>query len=250
MIPIALSYKIIKNPDGIKDAEKQLHPMDLSDFKKKTINLEESDDQEEDIDKFVKEMENRIRSQIEEELSVKREELLKEARAQAETIKDAARRESVVEGYNEGFQRGFEDGRIETESMRKNAIKLLDEAEKKVKDYFIENEKRIIQLSVNIAEKIIHHKIDHHAENVMQLAKPVLQEYGKTQTVIITCNPNNTDFIKGHLNEIEKMCPNAHILILEDEQLEKNGVVVENESQITDLQIKKQLQRFLELAAE
>jgi len=46
------------------------------------------------------------------------------------------------------------------------------------------------------------------------------------------------------------MCPNAHILILQDKNLDVSDMVIENENQITDLTISKQIARFIELATE
>jgi len=244
VIPIALSYKIIKNSLTCEDREKHLQAMDVADFM--FVQEEEAEESAEDDPKKI--METEIRTEIERETARKRKAILESAALEIEEIKETTKRESSIEGYNEGFQKGFEEGRLEAEDMRGNAISLIEDAGKKIKAYCEENEGKILSLSVRIAEKIIHQTIDFHSENVMLLAKPILQEYGKAENIIISCNPGNVDFVRSRFHEIEKLCPNAHVLILEDKSLEKNGVVIENENQITDLQIKKQLERFLELA--
>jgi len=208
---------------------------------------------EEEPEEFVEEdpkkiMETEIRTEIERETARQRKAILESAALEINEIKENTKRESAIAGYKEGFQKGFEEGRLEAEGMRENAISLTEDAEKKIKAYYEENEGKILSLSVRIAEKIIHQTIDVHSENVMLLAKPILHEYGKAENIIISCNPENVDFVRSRFHEVEKLCPNAHVLILEDKSLEKNGFVIENENQITDLQIKKQLERFLELA--
>jgi flagellar assembly protein FliH len=247
VIPIALSYKIIKNSSNT--GHKHLSSLDAASFTEKEKPREEllNKDESDEIQKQI-ELEAEIRRKIEEETASQREALLEMAMSEADSIRENARREGSAAGYEEGYQRGFEDGRIETEGMRKSALRLIEDAEQKVKEYFHKNEEKLLSLAAKIAGKIVHQTIDSGAENIMILAKPVLQQYGKSEKVVISCHPDNVDFVRGHLSEVEKLCPSAHILILEDGMLERNGMVIENESQITDLQIKKQLDRFMELA--
>jgi len=101
---------------------------------------------------------------------------------------------------------------------------------------------------VDIAEKIIRQTLDRQEEGILCLARPILQDYAKTESLIVTCHPDLLAEVQSRRGEIEKLCPQARILILEDKTLEPQGLILENEDQITDLQIKKQLQRFLELA--
>lgn len=246
MILIALSYKIIKNTSN--SGHKQLSSLDASSFIIKEKATEKATETKEDEFQDIKPIEEEIRRKIEEETLSQREAILEMAMSEAEKIREDARREGSASGYEEGYQRGFEDGRMETEGMRKSALRYIDEAEKKVKEYFLRNEKKILSLAAKIAGKIVHQTIDSDAENVMLLAKPVLHQYGKTEKVVISCHPENVDFVRGHLSEVEKLCPNAHILILEDDMLERNGLVIENENQIADMQIAKQLERFMKLA--
>lgn len=247
MIPIALSYKIIKNSSNSSQSEKLLQAVDASAFVPRETALEEIKEETETDPCIL--LEDKIRKELEEETAKDRQAILTRAHEEMEAMKEAVRLESAEAGYREGFQKGYEEGQEETKELRRNAMELIGNAQKEVKIYLEENEEKILRLSVRIAEKIVHQTLDSHAEGVMLLARPILQEYGKTENVILTCHPERLEFVKGRVGEIEKYCPNAHILILEDKSLEHNGLVIENESQITDLQVRKQLERFLELAA-
>lgn len=250
VIPIALSYKIIKNSQSTEDSEKHLQTIDISTFianeelsKEVEIAEAESDPRET--------LETEIRKEVMEETASKRQSMLDNAMIEIEHIKEEARQASASEGYEKGYAKGVQDGleeaRKETEELRANAIEMIEDAKRKSKTYYEENEEKILKLAIKIAEKIVHQSIDSHSENVMLLARPILQEYGKTENIILTCHPDNVELVQSHIPEIEKLCPNAHLLILEDKSLERNGLIIENENQITDLQIKKQLDRFLEL---
>lgn len=244
MIPIALSYRIIKNSASVNQEEKLLQTVDAAAFMERRTVVEDS---KEETDPCIL-LEDRIRKDLEEETEKARQDILARAHADMEVLREATRLESAEAGYREGFQKGYEEGQAETDEMRSSALERIASAEKAVKAYLEESEERILRLSVRIAEKIVHQTLNSHAEGVMLLARPILQEYGKTEKVILSCHPDQVDSVREHMGEIEKYCPNAHILILEDKSLEQNGLVIENEDQIADLQVKKQLERFLDLA--
>ncbi len=249
MIPIALSYRIIKNSNKDAQQERKLESLDIDAFKKKNTERykeELSDDRGDRGENHLEEIKKSLREEMESE----RQTLINEAKASMEKEKVSVKEEAYRAGFEEGRQSGIEKGYEETLLYRNNAIEMLKEAEEMSREYLDANEDKIINLSAKIAEKIVQVTLDHHDESIMLLARPIIQEYGKTENVIITCHPGKVEFMKEHTNEIQKMCPNAHILILQDKNLDVNDMVIENESQITDLTISKQIARFIELASE
>lgn len=250
MIPIALSYRIIKNSKPTDQQERKLESIDVTAFRQKNEQRHgetaDEDYEEDDQSRLVRE----IRNSLKEEMESERMALMREAQIEIENEREEALAKGYREGYEEGLQKGKEEGYEETLSFRDHAMEMLKDAEKMSRAYLEANEEKIIRLSAKIAEKIVQINLDHHGESIMLLARPILQEYGKTENVIITCHPGKVAFMKEHIGEMEKMCPNAHILILQDKNLDVNDMVIENENQITDLTIKKQIARFIELAAE
>lgn len=251
MIPIALSYRIIKNTKPVDQQERKLESLDVSVFRQKNEEryLEAIEDEEVEED-YLSKIKREVRNSLKQEMESERQALMAAAREEIEKERAEAVAKGNQKGYEEGFLKGKEDGYEETLSFRENAIEMLKDAEEMAKDYLEANEEKIIKLSSRIAEKIVQVTLDHNDESVMLLARPILQEYGKTENVIITCHPGKVEFMKEHTHEIEKMCPNAHILILQDRNLDVNDMVIENENQITDLTISKQIARFIKLATE
>ena len=250
VIQIALSYKIIKNSRSTDESEKHLRTLDISSFIAKE-GLEKEDHAEKTEIDLKENLEVEIRNEVMKETASQRQAIIDNAMREIEQLKEETIRTSASlgydKGYGEGFQNGLEVARKETEERRANVICMIEDAERKIKTYYEENEEKILLLAIKIAEKIVHQSIGAHSENIMLLARPILQEYGKTENVILTCHPDNVELVRSYIPEIEKLCPNAHLLILEDKSLERNGLIIENENQITDLQIRKQLDRFLEL---
>jgi len=250
VIPIALSYRIIKNTKPVDQQERKLESLDVAMFVQKNEERYLETPREDDEKDSLSEMTREIRNSLKEDMENERKALMESAREEIEKERAAALEAAYHKGYEEGLLKGKEEGYEETLSFRQNAIEMLSDAEKTAKDYLEANEEKIIRLSSRIAEKIVQVTLDHNDESVMLLARPILQEYGKTENVIITCHPGKVEFMKEHTHEIEKMCPNAHILILQDRNLDVNDMVIENENQITDLTISKQIARFIELATE
>ncbi|HCX64247.1 MAG TPA: hypothetical protein DHN33_03450 [Eubacteriaceae bacterium] len=250
MIRIALSYKIIKKNGDESPKTRQLGAKDVSEYIKKEQKKQTSDGLNNEEQNSEEHLREEIRKELQAEIEKKREEILEMARQEAVQIGEKARQKASAEGYQEGLQKGYEEAERQTKGMKQQAVKLFEKAKVESEEYLKANENRLIDLSVKIAEKIVHQTIDESSDNLMLLARPILQEFVKSEQVIVSTHPDNVDFIRGFAHDIEKMCPNAHVLILEDGNLERNGMVIENEERIVDLQIRKQLDRFLELVHE
>lgn len=249
MIPIALSYRIIKNKNAYANDERKLETLDIEAYrtKKEKLSVYETSSDGNDPENTLR---KEIRKNLLLEMESQREALLLKDRQIIEEERMKAMEEARKKGFEEGYMAGKEEGYEETVGYRNNAITMLEEAEEMAKDYLEANEEKIIHLSSRIAEKIVQETIDIHEDSLMLLARPILQEYGKTENVIVTCHPGMVAFMKCQIPEIKAMCPKAHVLILQDKNLEENDILIENENQITDLTIKKQIARFIELASQ
>jgi len=249
VIPIALSYRIIKNKNAFANEERKLETLDIEAYriKKELQTSYESSSEDNSPEKNLRE---EIRKDLLLEMESQRKALLHKGRQEIEKEREKALAEARKQGFEEGYMAGKEEGYEETLSFRSNAITMLEDAEAMSRDYLEANEEKIIHLSTRIAEKIVQETVDTHEDSLMLLARPILQEYGKTENVIVTCHPGMVAFMKCQIPEIKAMCPKAHVLILQDKNLEPNDIIIENENQITDLTIKKQIARFIELASQ
>lgn len=158
--------------------------------------------------------------------------------------------EGYIKGHKEGIDQGIEKGYSESEADRKrikeNALKLIDQAEEEVEEYFEESRKEIVSLAAAMAESIVHKTIDSSDENLLSIIKPIVEQYEGKENILLTCHPDSTSFLKENIEKLEVLCPETRFIILEDANLEKNGCTIENESQIIDLQIGKQINSIIE----
>lgn len=253
MSKIPLSYRIIKNWN-VSSAKEDLSIIDTKlDYRIKESHLtlvpDEQHEETNNVDDIRDEIRKEILLQIEEEKLNIIEKAREEAnllRLEAENLKEQIVQEGYEEGFTKGYKEGIKEAQKEGQIIKNNAISLIEEAQNQVREYFNENRSNLIQLAADMAESIVHSTIDTSSENILTLIKPILDQCIKKENIIITCHPDNSTFIKNNLNKLEDICNEAKFIILEDSNLEKNGCVIENQHQIVDLQIKKQMKSILE----
>lgn len=232
---------------------------------KEDLSYEEENQTTEDSDVIVDNTSVQIRNEILMEIQSEREFIINEAKAEAERITLDAKKIGYKEGFAKGKEKGhtlgFEEGKLkgledgyaegieqakaEADEIKKNAMNMLSLAEEEVAKYMAEKQQEIISLAAQMAESIIHHKIDTSSDNILQLIKPIIQQSRKAKNIIITCNSDSYDYLRKSMYEIERKYPDIKFIVLEDENLEKNGCIVENENQIIDLQIREQLNNII-----
>lgn len=207
-------------------------------FKDKEIDI--------DIDKIKED----IRKQLYAEIEHEKNQIINKANEEANNLKQEAKDQGFKDGIRKGFVEGYEKGKEEAEKdnqvIRDNANKILDQAVEYVLEYYNDNKKRIIRLAGDMAESIVHSTIDTSSDNILMLVRPVLQQYRKKEQVIITAHPQASEFLKNNLDKLIENNEDTNFVILEDTSLEKNGCKIENDNQIIDLQIRKQIERIID----
>lgn len=244
------SYRIIKNDNvDLKDAKGTV----IETYIKRNEDLykEDTDTIEDILDQG--ELIEEVRKQITMEMQLEKEKILEEARLEAESLKGEIKKAAHEKGYEEGYEVGYEDGTTqglnhgmnEALKIKTRALDLIAQSEEYVEQYYKENKRSLLELSGSMAESIVHRSIDIADENIMMILNPLLKEYAHKENIIITCHPDNADFLKGRLDELEELSGEYKILILKDGNLEKNGCSLENSQQVMDLQIKTQIGNIL-----
>lgn len=236
------SYKVIKNQNisGNTATSYIETKIDLP------LPIKEVDsEKEETIDDGVSYY-NVIRNEMMLKVQKEKEKIIKEANKEAEIIKADARKKAYKEGYETGYNKGIAKSREDGDLIKANAVKLISDADKHVKQYYEDNKDKIIDLAGKMAEEIIHHSIDTSNEDILLLINPILETYDIGDSIVITCNPKKIPAVKSKISKWEKDWTNTRFLILEDANLERNGCTIENEHQFIDLQIRKQIENMVE----
>lgn len=237
------SYRIIKNY-YVSDEIEELPIIDTE-----PVYEREEDSVPEDLPEIEPSEEQTI-EEISKEFLVELEHerlcIIEDANKEAEKIKHKAYQDGYEDGFKSGYEQAINEAKEEAIEIKNNAMNLIKQANDYISEYISENKEKIIRLAADMAETITHFSIDTSQENILALVEPILQQYRKHENIIITCHPDNSTFIKNKLDKLKNSYPEANFIILKDNSLEKNGCIIENENQIIDLQIKKQINSILE----
>ncbi|MDE1548283.1 FliH/SctL family protein [Jeotgalibaca caeni] len=188
--------------------------------------------------------------QLVREAEAEKEQIILAAQEEAEQIKAAAQQEGYrigehagrEEGYQAGYQASIQAAIKEVERMKQAADQLLKDAAKEVTLYHTEKRHEIIELAAQMAEKIIHEKINTSDETIMGLIVPVLSRMEQeSKFITISVSPEKAPVVKENIKTLEADFPFFRFAVLTDASLEENGCVIESPHAIMDLQIKQQL---------
>lgn len=250
VIKIQLSSKIIKRENASLGNTIPIAETEFEFIEEENLIEEPSHDMEKGVEIDLAKIKADIKESLYLEIEEERKRILNDAQIEVDKIKLESRKQGYNAGYKEGYKVGYSEGldksKEEGQIIKERALNLIKQSEDYVDQYLEENEAKIIELSVDMAEAIVHSTIDSSSENILMLVKPILQGYEKKDSIIITCHPNNYSHLKDQLHQLKELSPDTRFIVLEDENLEKNGCIIENEHQVIDLQIQKQIYAILE----
>ena len=164
-------------------------------------------------------------------------ELISEAAAQAGDIEEEARKD----GFNQGQQDGRDAASAELDDMLSTMRGLVDVARAERHKIIEGAEPEIIKLAMSLAEKIIHQQVSVDKSVVVSMARAAITRLVNRETVTVRVNPADIEMIRENK---EKMLANSdieHLRIVEDNRVDRGGVVMETESGTIDAKIMTQV---------
>lgn len=157
--------------------------------------------------------------------------IVSRAQKDAISIKDVARKE----GYNEGIE---------------NSQKDLQELKDKLSEFFTYKDEVfdkvsgcILDIAVEIAEKIIKKEIETDKEYIIPIIKGVVEEINKVENnIILKVMPKDVEIVKDKVAEIfEGNSFEAKISVIPEKDIKDGGVIVQTSNGLIDATIETQL---------
>lgn len=182
------------------------------------------------------------REKVLEELERSKAELLEQAKREALEIKDHAYKEGFREGMEQGHREGLAKAQQECKTIHIEALQRLRTAEEEVGKYFLANKNRLLQLAGTMASKILGREIASSGESILELAKPLLQEYKQGGMVVLGCHKHRMRICRENLFALKKINPDVEYAVIENPDVKEDQVLVEYQNQIIDLDIKSQIE--------
>lgn len=166
--------------------------------------------------------------------------LISRAREEAQTIKESA----AKEGYQAGLEQASEDI-----SDVKNAITAFLSAKQEVFEYIAPD---ILEISVDIAKKIIKREIQQDPSLILNNILEILKGLSKEETKItLRVNPQQVALLKTEIPELMSTAGlDAKVLVVPDEELMEGGCMVTTTNGVIDATIETQLSVISEALKE
>ncbi len=173
--------------------------------------------------------------------------LLADAWAQAEQIREQAR----LTGEADGREAGLRAGREEIDSAVTALASALDQVQQLRSDLVAVLEHDAVELAFSLSERILSAALEVQPERVLDVARNALRRATERNRVTLVVNPDDLDLVvdsvqrlRGELGGIE------HCDVQSDRRVARGGVILRTEAGEIDVTIDTQLDRAREIVAE
>jgi len=184
------------------------------------------------------------------------QELIRGAQERALSIvDDAQRRAAEIENdaRSQGFEQGAGDGRAaaqaEMDEMLETMRGLVEMARAERHKIIESAEPEIVRLSVALAERILNQHVALDANAVLEMARSAISRLVNRETVTVRVNPADIETMRGHRDKLMAMNDIDNLRVIEDQRVDRGGVVIETDAGTIDAKISTQLREARRLLA-
>jgi len=172
-------------------------------------------------------------------------EMMRSAEAAANQLKEEKSKQGHKEGFDKGYTEGIEKGKAEIDVKYRSLIDTMGQisnAALEEKHKIINNmEEDIVNLSIDIAKKVVHKELSLDRNLVVAFVKEAIKKLEDKEKITIYANPEDIEIIKTHREEFRELSDSVAALhILPDELLERGECKLESKSEIIDTDINYQ----------
>ncbi|MEW9051254.1 MAG: FliH/SctL family protein [Neobacillus sp.] len=171
---------------------------------------------------------------------------LAEWRARAEESFLLQLEEAKRQGYEEGYQFGVEDGtqfaKEQYQSQLQKAADILAEAYREKAVIIKEADPFVIELTMEIAKKVIQQELKTNPEALIDIIKQTLSSVYETASISIGVAPEDFSFVQKQREQLRAMDNGQlEIKVFPDYSIEQGGCIIRTSSGSVDARIDVQL---------
>ncbi len=187
------------------------------------------------------------------------ETLIRESASDARTLLDRARTDAMAmiemaqervatieaEAKAAGQAQGEQDGRTSVDAEMADMLAtmrgLVEMAREERHKIISGAEHEIVRLAAAIAERVIHRSIGADESIVLDTVRAAIARITSRERVVVRMNPADIDIIRDHRERVTAGADIEHLKIVEDQRVDRGGVIVETESGTIDGRIATQI---------
>ncbi len=163
--------------------------------------------------------------------------MIDDAGVRAEQIAENARRAAHEAGHAAGTQ-AAEREMSELLATMRNLIEMARAERHKI----IESaEPELVKLAMGIAERVLHQQIALDRNVVVEMAKVAISRLIDRDSVTVRVNPADLERMREHREDVLALGDVKNVRIIEDQRVDRGGVVVETDAGSVDARVHTQL---------
>ena len=163
--------------------------------------------------------------------------LLADAGERGETLAEAVQAEAKVAGHAEGSAAADR----EMSDMMATMRNLVDMARLERHKLMESAEPELVRLAVGIAERVLHQQIALDRGVVVEMAKVAIGRLVEKESVTVRVNPGDLERMREHRDEMLSNGEIKNFRVVEDQRVDRGGVVVETDGGTIDARISTQV---------
>jgi flagellar assembly protein FliH len=168
------------------------------------------------------------------------------ARAQALVADASTRADALVEAtkahaHNDGYAEGTAAADREMSEMMATMRNLVDMARVERHKLIEDAEPELVRLAVGIAERVLHQQIALDRGVVVEMAKVAIARLVDRESVTVRVNPGDLERMREHRDEFLSGGDIKNFRVIEDQRVDRGGVVVETDGGTIDAKISTQV---------
>jgi flagellar assembly protein FliH len=164
-------------------------------------------------------------------------ELVANAQDRCGTIEAEAR----ARGQAEGSAAGRTAVEAEFAQSVASLQSVIDEARVQRQKIVESAEPELVKLAMSIAERIVHEQISLDPNVVLENVRQALTRLVGREVVTLRVNPADLDLIRAHRDTIATANDVEHLRVVEDQRVDRGGVVVETDAGTIDAKVSTQI---------
>ncbi len=177
-----------------------------------------------------------------------REAILRDAEARAkQMVERATARVHEIEtqarerGHEEGVAAGRAAGYAELEEDVAAMHELIENAREQRKEIIETAEPELVRLAMAVAERIVYDHVGIDPTVVLENVRHALTRLVGREVVTVRVNPADAEVLRKHREGTAASNEVEHLRVVEDQRVDRGGVVIETESGTIDAKISTQL---------
>ncbi|HWO77954.1 MAG TPA: flagellar assembly protein FliH [Bacillus sp. (in: firmicutes)] len=166
---------------------------------------------------------------------------LEQAKADWAVEREQLKSLAKTAGYEAGYQEGLNKGYEQVQTLIQQANSIVNQAKQDYHTHLVASERTIVELAVQIAEKIIGEQLNDD-EAYISYIKQAIEQVKNQKTVYVYVHPDHYETLMQIKQELKLILPaEADIYIYANPELTSSGCYIETEGGKLDASVEVQL---------